>query len=505
MQPQGSHGVTGGRHALRPAPGLDSLVAGAPRGSTDGAGSTDGGGATTGSTGEVELVDRVRTGDDDALLTLVQRHRGALERAGADVTVDSLARAGRAAAVWLRATPHPLLPFRAALLATHLRGEVPALPLDEPLWRGYAALPAAARIALWHREVEGDRPGRIATLLQTDGEEIADALESAYASLRRRVALEHPVGAGADCRRWAELFRFSPPAHLSREQATGLTEHGHDCAACRPLTVALLGLDRDLARTLARPVLGPLTDGYLAARPRRVRLVRRHSADRPGAVPSHRSARRPRTLRAGGSFSLVGAGSIALLLATPGTIHPVDPQTLPPAPGAVVRPAGESGSATGRTRAGDATGPRDAARQAGRRGGAGGAGGAADGAGSASGNGSGAVGGGQPGSGGSGNGDGGSGPDAPTTDGGPTSPTPTEPTPAPTDPAPPAGSEGDSGLLDVDLGEGGVSVTVDPQLPSGPIEVELPLPIDLSGLPDLPAVPHLPGSPVSGSLQPGLG
>lgn len=425
--------------------------------------------------GDLVLALGVRSNDARSATLLLDRHRDAVAELGPSPAFDSVEASGRMAVALLRSGTDQDLPFRALWLALHARGSLPeARPHDAVVWGAFRSLPPAWRLAVWHREVEGQRPRQIARHLDMAEEQATRALGSAYASLKRRVALAHTdVGPSAYCQDLVSRYRFSPPASLTAAEARSLREHGRHCDHCLALIRHLFLVEHTLRDTLAAVVLGEVAEAYLGRHPRPARL-RVAAADQP-LRPERRVHPVFATLTAAG----IGAAAMALVVSTP-VVSPVGdgaPRALAgdaPVPGATLWPrvpAAVPGVSV--TPAGTisplaveaATGTPVSSGAAGQG----------------------------PDSGQTGDGPGEQSHPAPTP---PATPPPPPPTPAPTPPVDGPDEPTDESLsVAVAIGDDAAVVEVDSGPEAPPVVVEVPVP---DPLPDLPEVPEVPlGLPVS--------
>ena len=416
--------------------------------------------------GDVELLTRVRSGgalgDPLAEQALLARHRAAVADLPASASYASVNASGRAALALVRAGRDHDLPFRMTWLAVHTHGDVPEVsPRDRVVWSAFAALPAAWKAAVWHREVEGQRPRDIARLLDMSEEQATRALASSYAALKRRAAISHArPGAGAECEDLVSTYRFSSPSFLAAAEIRALREHGRHCDDCLGLIRNLLLIEHTLRDTLAGIVLGSAADGYLAGRPRVARL----RVASGSAVRFER--RRVHPALASLTAAAVGAAAMAMVLSTPAlSPSPAGPavaQADAPRLGIGLEQGASLRSFPARTSLPFTPGRADHVATSGpagdRSGGRGGSSGAAHGT------------------------------PEPTAPESPTSPPPAQP-PTPTDPpevdVDPAPEE--TVTVGVEVTAEQVEVTLDPVVGDEPVEVEVPVP-------DLPVSPLLPGA-----------
>lgn len=288
--------------------------------------------------GDVELLVRVRAGDKPAEQLLLDRHRAAVAELGESPAFSSVDASGRLALAMVRQGSDRELPFRATWLAVHAQGNVPDAPeRDAVVWSAFQSLPPAWRVAVWHREVEGQRPREIAGHLGMSEEQTVRALASSYAALKRRVAIAHSTSGGSPvCEDIVSTYRFSPPSVLPVAEVRALREHGRHCDGCLGLIRNIFLIEHTLRATLAHAVMGPAADSYLARRPAVARL-------RVPAPDQVQRQRRVNPVLASLSAAAVGAAAMSLVLSTP-AISPVQDggrvlAADAPAPGSTLWPA----------------------------------------------------------------------------------------------------------------------------------------------------------------------
>lgn len=421
-------------------------------------------------TGDLELLVRVRGGDAHAANALMERHVAAVRGLGE----PDVGWSGREVLHRVKNHESLLLPFRAAWLAQQVHGaqRVPA-PQDDAVWDAYAALPTAWRLAVWHREVEGESARAIAPYLGLGERDTSRALVSAYAALKRGVAVAHGrAGLDEACQALHDRFRYAPPALLDRRQVARLREHGRTCDDCLPLVRDLFVVEHTLGVALAGVVLGAQASDYLATKPRRPRL----RPPRPDRTTLPVRARSGLAVLTAGSLAVVATSFV--LLGRPGEAPGFD-RGVPYADAAIVPPTllvdADPTSARERKERRERRAARGSTTPA-----------AAD-----------------PAPGGTDQHTADHQPSQPTEPGEPSPPTDPQPEPTPEPPVQepaespaespveqPAESPDEQPLVDVDLGAG--QVTLDPGLPSGPVEVDLPVSVPVPAI-SVPGVPGLGG------------
>lgn len=267
--------------------------------------------------GDVALVIRLAVGDVLAERQLLARHRPAVADLGPSEGFESVDSSGQVTVAMIRNGIGKGIPFRAAWLAMHAQGALPAAAeRRNAVWDAFCALPAEWQVAVWHREVEGQDSEQIAEVLGSTPEGADNALASGLSALKRKVALTHAgTPTSARCEHLQGTLRFNPPSALTSADTRALREHGRSCAGCQAMTSQLLVLEHSLRDTLAGVVLGAEAGRYLEIRPRpgQLRLV----GGRPLAVRRHRRAT---PLLAGITAAAVGAAAAASVFLGPGIV-----------------------------------------------------------------------------------------------------------------------------------------------------------------------------------------
>lgn len=423
---------------------------------------------------DIELLMRVRGGDTEAISALIERHREAVQTLPDRPDSAALVASARALVTRIRRGENVEIPFRAAWLAQHAHGSLPEDPgSDDVVWTAFVSLPVAWRIALWHREVEGQSARQIAGFLGMTELEAMRALASSYAAMKRYVALAHSsTGESAACQAWVHTYRVAPPSVLDKAHVRGLREHGRRCDNCMGLVRDLFVVENTLRNTLVEVVLGPvLADGYLAGRPVAPRLRQVGAA----ASRFEGSGNRLRPVIAATPVAAMAIAALVLVLAHPTPFSGPEnvlgatrsPSQIAPGvtleqassralgdPGGMLPTSGVVPVGTGGTNGPRGTDATDATDGTGEP---------------------------QAGPGATG------GTPAPTTDPTPVdAPDPTdEPTPPPSEVRPP---------VSVEVDREDVTVAIDAGVPTGPVVVTVPLPVALPVPIPPPPVPVLPGS-----------
>jgi hypothetical protein len=210
-----------------------------------------------------ELLERVYAGDVAARERLLDRHRSAvaiLPKRAPYFFVDA---SGRAALWWVPEPGRPRLPFRVVWLALRARGDVPADAPEEheAVWSAYVALTPPQRLAVWHREVEGQSAYEIGRHLGLGEARTFDLLAAATGELVAAVGEE---AAGGLRTALAEVV-LGPSAgdYLARRPraARVLAPEVPRTGRVRPLAGSLAALAVvAMVLALVSPVVGPAPD-----------------------------------------------------------------------------------------------------------------------------------------------------------------------------------------------------------------------------------------------------
>lgn len=153
------------------------------------------------------------------------------------------------------------------------RYEQPAYsdPTEEALDRSYAArafakLPERWRMVLWHTEVEGERPARIAPLLGLSPNAVAALAYRARERLRQMYLQEHLNTTREPACHWtADRLGAHVRGGLPRGERSRVDSHLAACQDCERLWTELSALNAELRGVLGPLVLGAAAGPYLAA------------------------------------------------------------------------------------------------------------------------------------------------------------------------------------------------------------------------------------------------
>lgn len=236
---------------------------------------------------DAALISRARLGNRRAYDALAARHRPAmrtlavlLQDEAPDLLVDD---ALDAAYRSLRRMAGPRSAIRTfLLLLTRRLTEVPAgtepaasddLPfldhrgseLHAAVGAGFARLPEAWQAAVWHLEAEREPLAQVASVLGVVPAGVRRLVTSARQELRTSLLRDQqgrlPPACAGHVLRLARARGAVPPRSVLR--------HAAGCERCVVLVADLDIVERELAGTLARHLLGPAADGYLDLRRQR--------------------------------------------------------------------------------------------------------------------------------------------------------------------------------------------------------------------------------------------
>src|SRR5829696_3846028 len=248
---------------------------------------------------DAELIDSVRSGDNDAYAVLYRRHAGsavalARQLTGSAAEADDLvAEAFAKVLITLRAGGGPDTAFRAYLLTTlrntlydrarrdrrvelsddmtrHDRGvqweDTAVARLESSLAaRAFNRLPERWQTVLWHTEVEQESPAQVAPLLGLTPNGVAALAYRAREGLRQAYLQEHLTDvAGEECRYTVERLGAWARDGLSKREQDRVEEHLAGCGRCRVLAAELEEVNSGLRGILAPLVLGAGAAAYLA-------------------------------------------------------------------------------------------------------------------------------------------------------------------------------------------------------------------------------------------------
>ncbi|MDN5558595.1 MAG: sigma-70 family RNA polymerase sigma factor, partial [Ruaniaceae bacterium] len=249
-----------------------------------------------------ELIEEVRRGSEQSYGELYLRHKVAAERLARQITrpseIDDLVSDAFANVLGqLREGKGPNVSFRAYLLTAlrhlHIRTarserrlqvtdderqldqpvEDPDVALrafeDESVRKAFESLPESWQVALWHIEVERERPAQVAPLLGVSANAVSALTYRAREGLRQAYLRQHVQAADSDalCRSVIEQLPSYVRSKLSKSNTAAVSEHLEECRECYAAFLELTEVNMRLAAVLAPAVLGTAGLGYLSTSP----------------------------------------------------------------------------------------------------------------------------------------------------------------------------------------------------------------------------------------------
>ncbi|WP_460777628.1 sigma-70 family RNA polymerase sigma factor, partial [Nocardiopsis nanhaiensis] len=252
-------------------------------------------------TGDAEIIERVKAGDNAAYGTLYERHAMAarglarqLLRGEAEVE-DAVAEAFTKVLSVIQRGGGPNDAFRPYLLtavrnAAYDRGrgekrnvvtdDMESFDSGEPfvdpaleglerslIARAFLSLPERWQSVLWHTEIEGAKPAEAATILGMNANGVAALAYRAREGLRQAYLQMHLAGGGAapNCRPTLGLLGAYVRGGLSKRDTTKVDRHMDDCADCREVYAELMDVNVGLRGIVLPLVVGFGATGYAAA------------------------------------------------------------------------------------------------------------------------------------------------------------------------------------------------------------------------------------------------
>ncbi len=232
------------------------------------------------------LIDRSRTGDTSAYAQLYERHVGVAlgvarqiaDRDAEDVVADAFTKTFTV----LREGGGPEVAFRPYLLRAvrnaaidrfrRERRVTPVESLDEadsPLHqehevgdpvigqleqqlagRAFRSLPERWQLVLWHTEIQGEGPSKVAPLLGITPRAVSQLAVRAREGLRTAWLSEHAAQVPAGHERVVELLAPSVRSSLGRRDRRALDEHLAACPDCRKVRDELVEVNATLGADL---------------------------------------------------------------------------------------------------------------------------------------------------------------------------------------------------------------------------------------------------------------
>jgi RNA polymerase sigma factor (sigma-70 family) len=131
--------------------------------------------------------------------------------------------------------------------------------------RAFARLPERLQLVLWHTEVEGESPAKVAPLLNLTPNAVAALAYRARERLRQAYLQEHLVDStGDDCGSVIEKLGTHVRSGLSNRESGRVRAHLSDCSRCRGLYADLREVNSGLRGVLAPVILGGSAAAYVA-------------------------------------------------------------------------------------------------------------------------------------------------------------------------------------------------------------------------------------------------
>lgn len=245
---------------------------------------------------DTDLITAVRGGDNAAFGLLFARHRGAADRLARQLTSsgeadDLVSEAFIKVLAQLQAGKGPDTAFRAYLLTAirrlhvdRIRSQKRVEVTDEPsrldpgqeffdtavagfeqgtAAKAFASLPERWQVALWHVDVEGQRPAEVADVLGMSANSVSALLYRAREGLRQAYLQAHLSEAPTTSCRWTnERLGSHVRGGLSHRDTGKVEDHLDDCRRCMGVYLELREVASDLRAVLGPVVLGGAWVGY---------------------------------------------------------------------------------------------------------------------------------------------------------------------------------------------------------------------------------------------------
>ncbi|MEV4733971.1 sigma-70 family RNA polymerase sigma factor [Saccharopolyspora sp. NPDC049426] len=253
-----------------------------------------------------ELIDAVRQGDTGAYGSLYERHVAAAHSMARQVTKsaaeadDVVSEAFAKVLDLLRGQRGPTSAFRAYLLtavrhAAYDRTRkqqrlqysedletVPGIDISQPFQdtavegedrslvaAAFAKLPERWQMVLWHVEIEGESPAKVAPLLGMTPNGVSALAYRAREGLKQAFLQVHLGNLDAEqerCRENVERLGAWTRGGLAKRETSRVEAHLDDCDRCRALAAELVEINGALRVFIAPLVIGSATAaGYLTA------------------------------------------------------------------------------------------------------------------------------------------------------------------------------------------------------------------------------------------------
>ncbi|MER7016084.1 sigma-70 family RNA polymerase sigma factor [Saccharopolyspora sp. NPDC000359] len=260
-----------------------------------------------GGASDAELIDAVRGGDGEAFGILYERHVGAAHAMARQVTKsqaeadDVVSEAFAKVLGVLRDGRGPTEAFRAYLLTAVRHGAydrankakrtqtvddleaVPAVDISQPfrdpavegeerslVAEAFNRLPERWQVVLWHVEIEGESPSKVAPVLGMTANGVSALAYRAREGLKQQYLQVHlqKVAAEPDaCRSAIDRLGAWTREGLSKRETAKVNAHLDDCDRCSAVAAELVEINGSLKVFVAPVVLGgtATASGYLAA------------------------------------------------------------------------------------------------------------------------------------------------------------------------------------------------------------------------------------------------
>ncbi|MGW5646047.1 sigma-70 family RNA polymerase sigma factor [Saccharopolyspora sp. NPDC003752] len=252
------------------------------------------------------LIDAVRGGDTDAFGALYERHVGAAYTMARQVTKsqaeadDVVSEAFAKVLGLLRDGRGPTDAFRAYLLTAVRHGAydrankakrtqavddfetVPDIDISQPfrdpaveneerslISQAFNRLPERWQMVLWHVEIEGESPSKVAPMLGMTANGVSALAYRAREGLKQQYLQVHLMRMDAEaveCRSAIDRLGSWTREGLSKRETTQVNEHLGKCDRCAALAAELMEINGVLKAFIAPVVLGGTASatGYLA-------------------------------------------------------------------------------------------------------------------------------------------------------------------------------------------------------------------------------------------------
>lgn len=302
---------------------------------------------------DADLITAVRGGDTAAFGLLFERHRDAAERLSRQLTQrgdadDLVSESFMKVLAQLQGGKGPDTAFRAYLLTSIRRLHIDRIRAtkrvdvtDEPerldrgeafvdtavagfeqgaAARAFASLPERWQLALWHVDVEGQRPAEVAPLLGMSANSVSALLYRAREGLRQAFLQFHLTEAtSTQCQWTTERLGSHVRDGLGTREATRVDGHLDECRRCMGVYLELREVASDLRGVLGPILLGGAFGAYSAA------TSAAHKGLFAAAWESTRSTAGQATSSGANVAASVAVAGVVVAAATVFTLHDGDP------------------------------------------------------------------------------------------------------------------------------------------------------------------------------------